>query len=183
MPDEFEIPETPEATENRHERRVGLIIAVIAVVLAVVTHLGNETNNEKIVAHVDASDKFAFFQAKKQRITQFELQSDMVHLQFDRLSPEAQAVATRHLEEYGKKIETLKEESADIQSEGHHLLEESLHLHGKATFMELGEIALQISIVLCSITILTEQDLFVNMGMGTALLGSALAAWGFFFAH
>jgi hypothetical protein len=29
-------------------------IAAIAVILAIVTHLGNETNNEKILAHVDA---------------------------------------------------------------------------------------------------------------------------------
>ena len=183
MPDEFEIPETPEATENRHERRVGLIIAVIAVVLAIVTHLGNETNNEKIVAHVDASDRFAFFQAKKQRITEFELQSDLIRLEFDRLSPAAQGDATRRLEEYGKKVESLKEESAKIQEEGHHLLEESQELHGKATFIELGEIALQISIVLCSITILTEQHLFARMGMGAALLGALLSAYGYFFAH
>ena len=42
----------------------------------------------------------------------------------------------------------------------------------------MGEIALQIAIVLCSITILTEQRLFVVMGVITAAVGIAVALWG-----
>ncbi len=181
MPDEFEAPETPE-TESHKERVVGLIIASIAVILAIVTHVGNETSNEKIVAHVDTTDQFNFYQAKKERRYQLELQTDSVHLQFDRLSPEAQAEATKDLAAYAAQIKKLDKDLEDIKKEGDEKKAESVKLEGKATFIELGEIALQISVVLCSITILTEQRLFVKMGMALALAGVLLALYGLFVA-
>jgi len=44
----------------------------------------------------------------------------------------------------------------------------------------LAEIGLQISVVLCSISILTEQKLFVRMGLVLAVAGVLIALWGFF---
>ena len=183
MPDELELPETPEATESHKERIVGLIIAAIAVVLAIVTHLGNETNNEKILAHVDASDQFAFYQAKKGRHAQLDLQTDNLHLQFDKLSPEAQAQATKLLTGYEVEIQHLEDDGKKIKEKGDELLAESRQLQAKSTFIELGEIALQISIVLCSITILTEQNLFVRMGVISALLGALITICGIVLMH
>lgn len=183
MPDEFELPETPEATESHKERIVGLIIAAIAVALAIVTHLGNETNNEKILAHVDASDQFAFYQAKKERRAQLDLQTDNLHLQFDKLSPEAQVQATKFLTGYEAEIQHLEEDGKKIKEKGDELLAESRQLQAKSTFIEFGEIALQISIVLCSITILTEQNLFVRMGVLSAIFGVLIAIWGVFLMH
>jgi hypothetical protein len=52
---------------------------------------------------------------------------------------------------------------------------ESKHLEHRAGILDLAEIALQISIVLCSITILTEQRLFLHFGVGTALVGILVA--------
>ncbi len=183
MPDEIELPEAPEATESHKERIVGLIIAAIAVVLAIVTHLGNETNNEKILAHVDASDQFAFYQAKKERHAQLELQVDNLHLQFDKLSPEAQAQGAKLLTGYEAQMKHLEDDGKEIKEKGDELLAESRRLQAKGTFIELGEIALQISIVLCSITILTEQNLFVRMGVISAILGALTAIWGVFLMH
>jgi hypothetical protein len=178
MPDEFEPPEAPKTTESHKERIVGLIIAAIAVVLAIVTHLGNETNNDKILAHVDASDQFAFYQAKKERHAQLELQIDNLHLQFDKLSPEGQAQAAKLLTGYEAQMKHLEDDGREIKDKGDELLAESRHLQAKATFIELGEIALQIAVVLCSITILTEQNLFVRMGGVSAILGILLAILG-----
>jgi hypothetical protein len=79
--------EVPEKTESRRERVVGLIIATIAVILAVVSALGHETQNDQILAHVDASDQYAFYQAKKERWNALELASDNATLYSDRLSP------------------------------------------------------------------------------------------------
>jgi len=183
MADEFELPETPDSPESHKERIVGLIIAAIAVALAIVTHVGNETTNEKILAHVDASDAFAFYQAKKERHSQLDLQVDNLNLQFDRLSPAGQAQAAKLRDDYTAQIKHLEDDGKEIQAKGNELLAESKHLEKKGSFVELGEIALQISVVLCSITILTEQGLFVRMGLGTAALGIILAAWGAFFVH
>ena len=178
MPDEFEAPETEKA-ESRHERLVGLIIAAIAVVLAIVTHLGNEANNEKIVAHVDASDQFSFYQAKKLHRSQLEVAVDQIKLEYDRLSAPAQAEADKHLASYDAEIKHLEDDDKEIKAKADELLLEAHHLEAKATYIELGEIALQISIVLCSITILTEQNLFVKMGVVAALAGVFFAVWAF----
>ena len=177
MPDEFEPPEF-EATERHKERIVGLIIAAIAVILAIVTHLGNEANNEKIVAHIDASDQFAFYQAKKDRQNQLRLEIDNIHVQFDKLSLDGQAQATKLLADYPAQIKHLDDDEKTIKEKGNDLLAESHLLQIRATLLELGEIALQISVVLCSITILTEQNLFVRMGVVSALLGVLVAIWG-----
>lgn len=183
MPDEFEIPETPEATESHKERIVGLIIAAIAVVLAIITHVGNETNNDKILAHVDASDQYAHFQSKKERGAQLELQSELIQLLSDKFSPEKQDEATKLLTKYEGQIKHLEDDEKEIKEKADDYMADSHTLQGRARFVEPGEIALQVAIVLCSITILTEQFLFVRMGVAIAIAGALAALWGIFMVH
>jgi hypothetical protein len=177
MPDEFELPETPETPKRRKERVVGLIIAAIAVVLAIVTHAGNEIHQGEILAHVDASDQYAFYQAKKERRAQLELQTDNLQLRFDSLSPTAQALANQFRGAYATEIKHLEDDGKEIKAKGDELLAESRKLARKASILDIGEIALQISVVLCSITILTEQRLFLRMGVCVATAGVFIAAW------
>lgn len=178
MGDDFEVPEKPR---DQKERAVGLIIAAIAVVLAIVTSLVHQTHNEEIVAHVDAADQFSFFQAKKARHQQLELTLDNLHLLYDRLSPAAQPEADRQIAADEKQRARLDDEEKEIEQKGKELMAESHKLAAKAHVLDLGEIALQIAVVLCSITILTEQFLFVRLGVGIALLGVLIAAGALIF--
>jgi hypothetical protein len=183
MADEIELPETPETPESRKERAVGLIIAAIAVVLAIVTHIGNEIHQDEVLAHVDASDQFSYYQTKKTHIDQLGLNSDIIRLSQDRLSSagEIQAMQllagyeaeTKHLEQDGDKIKELADE---------HVLD-ATKLAARASVLDIGEIALQISVVLCSITILTEQRLFMRLGIAVALAGVTVAAWVLLIMH
>ena len=166
--EEFEVPEKPD---SHKERLVGLIIAAIAVVLAIVTALGHQVHNEEILAHVDASDSFNFYQAKKERQAQLDLSVDQIHLDYDRLSPASRLEADKILADHGTEIKKLQSDEKEIKAKGDDLIAESRRLAKKAGVLDLGEIALQISVVLCSITILTEQFLFVRMGVGTAIVG------------
>ena len=177
MPEEFERPEIPETPESHKERTVGLIIATIAVVLAIVTHLGNEIHQEEILAHVDASDQYNFYQAKKERRAQLELRLDDLKLRAETFSPTAMAAATQLRDSYASESARLDDEGKEIKVKGDELMEESKKLARKSSILDIGEIALQISVVLCSLTILTEQGLFVRMGLGLALVGVAIAAW------
>jgi hypothetical protein len=177
MPEEFELPETPETPKRRKERTVGLIIAVIAVVLAIVTHVGNEIHQEEILAHVDASDQYNFYQAKKERRAQLELHLDDLQLRADTLSPAALPLATKLRDSYTAETQRLADEGKEIQAKGDELMGESHKLARRASVLDIGEIALQISVVLCSITILTEQRLFLRMGICVALSGVFFAAW------
>ena len=53
--------EIPEDAKDRQERQVGLTIAILAILLAVVSALGNEQDNEKIVKQIEASNGFAWY--------------------------------------------------------------------------------------------------------------------------
>ena len=177
MADDFELP---EKAESENERIVGLIIAVIAVVLAVVSSFAHETHNDEILAHVDAADQYAFYQAKKERRAQLELSSDNLNLEADRFSPAALAQSQKLLAGYGTEIKRLEAEGKEIQAKGDDLMAESKRLASKAGVLDLGEIALQIAIVLCSITIITEQNLFARAGVIIAVVGALVALWGVF---
>ncbi|HEY0258039.1 MAG TPA: DUF4337 domain-containing protein [Candidatus Methylacidiphilales bacterium] len=183
MPEEFELPETPETPESRKERTVGLIIAVIAVVLAIVTHVGNEIHQDEILAHVDASDQYAFYQAKKDRRAQLELRLDDLQLRAGTFTADAQALAAKFGDTYAAEVKHLDADGMEIKAKADDLLAESRHLARKASILDIGEIALQISVVLCSITILTEQSLFVRLGLGVAAGGVAISAWALLLMH
>ena len=172
---EFEVPEAPE---SRKERAIGLIIAAIAVVLALVSAYGHQIHNEEILAHVDAADQYAFFQAKKDRREQLALSIDSLSLQRERLSLTSQSQADQLLSTYAAEMKKLDGDAVEIQAKGDDLLGESKRLAVKADVLDIGEIALQIAVVLCSISILTGQNLFVRLGVGVAVIGSLVALWG-----
>ncbi len=178
---EFELPETPDSPESHKERVVGLIIAVIAVVLAIVTHLTSEIDEDKILAHVDASDQYNFYQAKRMRRELVELQSDILTTQADTLSPAGRAKVQDLTTKYGSESKRLEDEGKDIQKEGDNLMADSKRLTRQGSVLEIGEIALQISIVICSLTILTEQGLFVRIGVVIAGAGVVVAISSFIF--
>jgi hypothetical protein len=172
---EFELPEKPD---NRKERIVGLIIAAIAVILAIVSSQAHETHNDEILAHVDGADQYAFYQAKKERHAALELSTDNLMLEREKLSPAAQPQVDQLLTSYAAEMEHLDSDGKGIQQKGDDLMAESKRLAQKAKVLDLGEIALQIAVVLCSISIITEQNLFVHMGCIVAAVGILVAIWG-----
>jgi len=172
---EFELP---EKARSHHERIVGLIIAAIAVVLAIVSSAGHEAHSNEILAHVDSADQYAFYQAKKDRGFALQIQTDSIKLQRDRLSPDSQAQADKLLADDATQQAKLDTDGKDIQAKGQAFLDDATRLARKAEILDVGEIALQISIVLCSITILTEQRLFAIMGVITAGIGVVVGLWG-----
>jgi hypothetical protein len=172
---EFELP---EKAKSRHERIVGLIIAGIAVVLAIVSSAGSQAHSDEILAHVDASDQFSFYQAKRERFLALELAGDNASLSTDRLSPAGAQKEAALAVKYLKEMQRLEEEAQAIQTHGNELLKEAVRLSHKVRILDVAEIALQISIVLCSITIVTEQRLFAIMGSCTAGIGLVVGLWG-----
>jgi hypothetical protein len=170
---EFELP---EKAESRRERVVGLIIAAIAVVLAIVSSIGHSTSNEQILAHVDASDQYNFYQAKKDRSFTLDLTMDNLRLHAE--EPGLGARSAQLFANYQAQQARLNMEGKDIQARGQAFMDDAVRLGHKSQVLDVGEIALQIAIVLCSITILTEQRLFAVMGVITASIGVAVALWG-----
>src|ERR1044071_4195820 len=68
--------EIPHHVQNEDHKRVAIFIAALAVVMALVSSLGKNQANQMIVKEVEASNEFAWYQAKRQRsyLNEIELQ-------------------------------------------------------------------------------------------------------------
>jgi len=68
--------EVPHHVANEEHKRVGIFISVLAVLMALISSLARNQANEIIVKEVQASNGFAWYQAKRQRshLNELELQ-------------------------------------------------------------------------------------------------------------
>ena len=171
---ELELPseqlEQAEALREGSDRKVGLLISMIAVVLAIVAALGNKADNDEIINRVNASNTWAYYQAKKIRGTQTELSRDLVSL-----IPASTPNAAKLLQKYEENLVRYQSEQNEISEKAKSYEKEAEHSEHKGNWFDIAEVLLQISLVMCSVTILTRQSLFFKMGLAFATSGALLA--------
>jgi len=174
-----EIRELHENAEEAH-RDPGLVpvtlsMAILAVLLAAISLLGHRTHTEELLLQSKASDQWAYFQAKNIRRHTYELFLDLLSV-LNAKDPEA---AERIKEKYTQEIERNKDDQKDIQSEAQQIEKEVATQQHKANRFDLGEVCLEVGIVLTSLTLLTHRKLFWQLGGLAGLVGLAIAASGF----
>ena len=173
--------EIPEEAKDRQERQVGLTIAILAILLAVVSALGNEQDNEKIVKQIEASNGFAWYQSKR-------IRAGMNELMMDQMRVELAGSPTASKKEAIAKLEArLSAKNAEYKTENDKILkdaEEAKKLAEQADARgnryDRAEIFLQIAVVFCSITLLTKARAFFFAGLALSVCGTLLGAWAFF---
>jgi hypothetical protein len=177
MPDEIQ-----ELHENAEEARhdpglvpVTFTMAVLAVVLAGISLLGHRTHGEELLLQNKATDQWAYFQAKNIRRHNYELFLDLLSV----INPRDPRAAAEIQEKYRGEIERYSDEQKDIQSEAQKLEQEVETLRHKANRFDLGEVCLEVGIVLASLTLLTRRKWFWQLGALAGLAGVAIAASGF----
>jgi predicted ribosome quality control (RQC) complex YloA/Tae2 family protein len=168
IPAANELKELEEHSHDLFNRRIGLLISVIAILLAICGALGRKAENLVIVARVDASNTWAHFQAKKLRGYQSETTHDLAQL----IAQGSQKGASQEVaERYEAKVKKYEQESEKIAQEAEAYTQKAEKWENRANRFSLGEIFLQIAVVLCSIAILTEAVTFVYGGLGFAAVG------------
>jgi phosphate uptake regulator len=174
-----EIRELHETAEEAHRDPslvpVTLSMAILAVVLAAISLLGHRAHTEELLLQNKATDQWAYFQAKNIRRHSYELFLDLLSV-ISAKDPEA---AEKIEEKYRGEIERYKNDQKDIQSEAQQLENEVVTQRHKANRFDLGEVCLEVGIVLTSLTLLTRQKLFWYLGGLAGLVGLAMAATGF----
>lgn len=166
---EIEIPR-PEG--RRHERQVGIIIAVVAVILAVFGSLGNNAADDRIVSEVKASNGFAWYQAKRQReaLNDLELRRITVELASSP-SPERRAALVQMQEELSAKNREYRSENGDILNRAD-AARKAARIHAdRDDGFDQAEILLQVAVVLCTLTLLVEAKIFLRLGILVAVAG------------
>ncbi len=175
MPD-IELAEKPK---DGKEKEIGLVIAIIAIVLAINTAFGNKAGDDEIIARVEASNTWSYYQSKRIRRAQTELTRDLVRL--DTIGEEGaeRAFAEELLKNYQEEIRRYKLEGDTIQQQAIAFVQAAEKATAKGDKHDLADIFLQISIVLCSISVLTEQRLFYRLGQLVALIGAVVSLYAF----
>jgi hypothetical protein len=174
-----EIQELHEHAEEAHSDPslipVTLSMAILAVVLAAISLLGHRTHTEELLLQSKATDQWAYFQAKNIRRHSYELFLDLLSV----ITPKDPKAAGKIEEKYRGEVERYKDEQKDIESEARQLEKEVATQQHKANRFDLGEVCLEVGIVLTSLTLLTRRKLFWQLGGLAGLVGVAIAASGF----
>ena len=164
-----------EARRDPNLKPVSLTMAVLAVLVATVTLLGHRTHIEQVIAQAKASDQWAYYQAKGVRRHNYEAFAELLSA----LTSKDEAREEKAKEKFLKQAERYHDDQKEIEAEARKL-EEEAHLAGrKANRFNLGEVFLEIALVITSITLLTSHRGYWVMGMLFAALGVAVAATGF----
>jgi len=153
---------------------VSLTMAILAVLVAVVSLMGHRAHTEEVILQAKASDQWAFFQAKNIRGHEDKLFASLTAIA---TSSQSDALA-KVREEYLQESEKYKEDQKDIESEARKLEQEVGIERKRADRYDLGEVFLEIGLVVTSIMLLSGRRVFWYLGLVMGALGMVVAVTG-----
>jgi hypothetical protein len=172
---------------SSENRKIALLIAVIALFLALSETLGKGAQTEAISKNVEASNLWAFFQAKSIRRTVVQTAADQSRLAIGTTSDDgAKAALQKQIDEWHKTAARYRSEpeTGEGQDQLSERAEEERDLAAaKYHHFELASAAFQIGIVLASATIITGIVVLAWASGVLALAGIAITALGIFMPH
>ena len=173
--------EVPHHVQKEDHKRVGVFIAALAVIMALISSLGKNQANQMIVKEVEASNEFAWYQAKRQRSYLNEIELQRIDFELAGNPTEGQLAvlkqARNRLKAQNAKYEAEGEEIQAKAKANNAAAELAKHRHH---WIELGEICMHIAVVLCSLTLLTDSKLFFRLGIAATAAGIVLASVALF---
>jgi len=187
--------ETMEQADQAKEasgenRKIALLIAVIALCLALSETLGKGAQTESISKNVEASNLWAFFQAKSIRRTVVQTASEQSKLSLGAPSDDAaKAALQKQIDDWQKTAARYRSEpetgegTEQLSERAKHAEEERDLAEAKYHHFELASAAFQIGIVLASATIITGMVALAWISGILALAGIAFTALGIFVPH
>jgi hypothetical protein len=155
---------------------VSVTLSILAVLVAMATLLGHRANTEQGILQTQAADKWAEYQAKSQRQVARSIAADELGVFTSVDKEKAEALREKYLKEserYDKEKEGLLEEAKDLERE-------RAVTSGRANRFELGEVVLEIGLILASFTLLTNKKFFWWIGSLLGAVGVAVALSGLF---
>jgi hypothetical protein len=160
-------------SESRGDLPERMVPAITAAVLAVFAAFGSllsgHAANEAILAQNEATDQWAFFQAKSTKEQIFDVGSQVVNAltegtaQADRTKPA--------LERLRGEVRRYEREKEEIKREAEKWEEESRHEYHKHTRFALGIALFQVGIVLASVSLLVRFRWLHALSLVTGVVG------------
>ena len=174
-----------DPVKTSRNKKIAILISVLAALLALTEACGKNAQNRSLIANIHANDMWSFFQAKTIRMGALRTAADTLELgtPADLPPAKAEAVAKRvadwraQADRYdsdpnggdGRKELMAKakedEASRDLALSAYHQF-------------EYGAAALQIGIVLCSASVVTDMIVLAFVAGGLGVLGVGFALLG-----
>jgi hypothetical protein len=183
---EVELPnveELEEARTKKFTKRVALVTALYAVILAITALGGSNAMKEMLLAQQEATNQWAFYQAKAVRENLYKIQRSNLEADFrdrvDHLTPEARARFEGRIKEARDQETRYAGEKKDIEREAKKA-EHDRDLNKKRDpYFDFAEVLLQICIVMASIAILSSSRPVFYFSLILAVIGAILSFNGF----
>jgi uncharacterized membrane protein YcjF (UPF0283 family) len=163
-----------EAKERRHLAPVSITIATLAVFVAIVSLLGHRAHTEELLMQTRATDQWSYYQAKNMRRNNLEALDEVLTALENTKAERAQEVQKHFHEE----IDKYREQQKDIQTEARELEVEVQRASRRADRFDLGEVFLEIALVVTSITLLTDNRRYWYFGIVLGVVGLLTAGSG-----
>lgn len=171
-------------------KKIALLIAVIALFLALSETLGKGAQTELISKNVEASNLWAFFQAKSIRRTVVQSVSDHARLSLGLAGDDAaKAALAKQIDDWTKTAARYRSEpetgegSEQLAERAKHAEHDRDLAMAKYHHFEVASAAFQIAIVLASATIITGMIALAWVSGLLAVAGLGFTAIGLFAPH
>jgi hypothetical protein len=175
---EIELPKKEER-DNPLLIPVSVTISVLAVFIAGVTLLGHRQATDRVLLNSEAFNQWSYYQAKNGRLNMTEGFAYMV----EKIPPADQKTAAEMHEHYAKAIAKYEADKEEIAAEAKKLEAERDKAARRENHFHAGEGLLEIGLIICSMTLLTDRKLFWYSGMIVGAIGVLVASGAFFLVH
>ena len=169
------------AARDPFDRRVALSMAIVAAALASVTLLSHRSHNEVTVMKTEESDAWNYYQAKKNRGYMYAADAELLEaLSKEAPGSEAGGKTEKLVAKWKEKVEGYDADAEKLQEEAKKLQHDGHVSHISSNFFDLGELGIEIALVLCSVALLAKRKEFWLIGITVGALGFIVAMGGFF---
>jgi hypothetical protein len=160
-----------------HARITALIVAVMACFLALATFLSNEAVKEVITGETHRADASARLESNRVKIDISRGNATMLRVlaEGDEAERQAADAAREHEARVG---EELRPADAHLNREIDEHQQEVDHANTKHIDFELGEVGLEVGIVLASVSLITRRRWLLGVAGGAAAVGVLLVLAG-----
>lgn len=162
---------------------LALTTVILALCATMATFKGGQYSTRTVLSQTQASDQWAFYQAKSIKGSLYEIQCDQLEWQLKHQNQKASPEAIKELQEqaaaYAKKVEQYNKEKKEIEQEARNLerTRDDSRIHGQN--FGIAIIFLQIAIVLSSIAALMTKKVLWYLGLLVSIGGLVYFANGF----
>lgn len=162
-----ELEEHVHHAQGHHDKLVAGCMAIIAAFLAVVSVLGTRSETEELLLQQQASDQWAYRQAKDIRRYQAQTVADILaQMSGDQKAAKRYAGDAK---KYGEQTQDIQDKARDLEKERERVSHQTVGFH-------IGEVFLELAIVLSSLSILAKRKDLFYAAVGSCIVGVAIAA-------